>query len=265
MATTVKLLAPNPYQTFTTKAGNTYTASSNGTITVPIGNTYGTDSLGVTALLTSGGTDVTDLLAAGCSLYSTSVDKISFSSPLPADLVSIVAAATPANGAVTLAAQPPHARKLQYRIVVGTTTTTAITAGTYTQVGTDQDGNAITETISLVENASATIKSAYAWASITSGTIASYAANGSGTGNTFGIGVSNDFGCPTVPGFGAINFAIVKATKITKVLGTSNTAADDVASTATVDPIARTIASTTAPSANGLVDYEFTYSYASAA
>lgn len=262
----IKLLAPAPYAQFTTKAGNSYTASSNGTITVPpVGNTYGTDIQGSTALLSSIGTDVTDLLASGCEFLNSGTDKISISSPLPADLVSVVAAATPAANTtpLTIAAQPPHARKLQYRIVIGTTTTTAITAGNIIVTGFDQDGNAITETVSLVENASATKKSAYAWSSITAFTPdGTYVASGSGTGNTFGVGVSNDFGCPTLPGLGnALNFAIIKATKITKVLGTSNIAADDVASTATVDTVARTIASTTAPAANGLVDYEFTYSY----
>jgi hypothetical protein len=54
---------------------------------------------------------------------------------------------------------------------------------------------------------------------------------------------------------------LVKATKITKVLGTSVTAADDVASTATLDATARTVVPTTAPDGAGLIDYEFTYSW----
>jgi hypothetical protein len=193
-------------------------------------------------------------------LSATKIAKAVISSPLPADLVSIVAAVTPTDVALTIAAQPPHARKLQIRIVIGTTTTTAITAGNLALVGVDQDGNAVSENISLIENASATVKSAHAYASLTSATVSAYAANGSGTGNTVGIGVSNDFGVPTGPN--AANFAIIKATKITKVLGTSNTAADDVASTTTIDTVARTIAPTTVPAANGLVDYEFTYSFA---
>ncbi len=207
--------------------------------------------------------DVEPLLSAGFRFFSTDVNKVSISSPLPADLVSIVSAVTPSNVALTIAAQPVHARKLQLRIVIGTTTTTAITAGTVTFAGFDQDGNAIGEVLSLIENASATVKTQWAYASLTSATVAGYAANGSGTGNTVGIGVSNDFGLPTAPG--VVDFALLKATKITKVLGTSNVAADDVASTATVDTVARTVASTTAPSANGLVDYEFTYSYGIAA
>jgi hypothetical protein len=226
------------------RSGNQYTIASDGTIS-------GVDQ-----------TDVASLLSAGWTIFGINVAKASFNSPLPADLVSVVNAATPANGAVTIAAQPPHPRKLQYRIVIGTTTTTAITAGTATIVYIDQDGNTITEVVSLIANASVTLKSKYACAKFVSGTIAAYAANGSGTGNTFGVGVSNDFGVSTFQGgAGGQDLACVKATKITKVLGTSNTAADDVASTTTVDQVARTIAPTTAPAANGLVDFEFTYSY----
>jgi hypothetical protein len=188
------------------------------------------------------------------------VRKASFNSPLPADLTTMVNAVTPSNVALTIAAQPPHARKLQIRIVIGTTTTTAITAGNLALVGTDQDGNAVTENISLIANASVTRKSANAYATLTSATVSAYAANGSGTGNTVGIGPSNDFGVPC--GQGAVTgLACTKATKITKVLGTSNVAADDVASTTTVDSVARTIAPTTAPASGGLVDFEFTYSF----
>lgn len=221
--------------------GNTYTVGSDGTIT------------GVNQL------DILPLIRAGFRLFSTYADKVSISSPLPADLISTVAAVTPSNVALTIAAQPPHPRKLQIRIVIGTTTTTAITAGTLTLVGTDQDGNAVTEVISLIENASATVKSANCYAGLTSATVAGYVASGSGTGNTVGLGPSNDFGMPTCPG--VVDFAIVKATKITKVLGTSNIAVDDVASTATIDTVARTIAPTTNPAASGLVDYEFSFSY----
>ena len=203
--------------------------------------------------------DVLALIRAGFRLFSTFVDRVFICSPLPADLISIVAAVTPSDVALTIAAQPPHARKLQIRIVIGTTTTTAITAGTLTLVGVDQDNNAVTEVISLIENASATVKSAHAYAGLTSATVANYAANGSGTGNTVGIGLSNDFGVPTAPG--VVDFTLLKASKTTKVLGTSTVTADDVASTATVDTVARTVASTTVPAANGLVDYDFTYSW----
>src|SRR5262249_26037028 len=104
---------------------------------------------------------------------------------------------------------------------------------------------------------------ANAYAKLTSGTVSSdLAATGGQGSNTLGVGVSNDFGVPTAAaGQTPVNLACVKATKVTKVLGTSNVAADDVAATATVDAVARTIAPTTAPAANGLVDFEFNYSF----
>jgi len=219
------------------------------------GVSYTTASDGTISNVLSG--DVISLLRAGWRLFSQDVKRCFISSPLPADLISTVAAVTPSNVALTIAAQPPQPRKLQIRIVIGTTTTTAITAGNLALVGVDQDGNVVSENISLIANASVTLKSANAYASLTSATVSGYVASGSGTGNTVGLGPSNDFGLPGAAG--VIDFAVVKSTKITKVLGTSNIAADDVASTGTVDAVARTFAPTTAPAANGLVDYEFSY------
>jgi hypothetical protein len=203
-------------------------------------------------------------LGLSAAVLQTRVSKAVFLAPLPADLISIVAAVTPSNVALTLAEQPPQARKLQIRIVVGTTTTTAITAGNLALIGTDQDGNAITENISLIENASATKTSAFCYASITSATVSAYAANGSGTGNTIGIGQANAFGLPT--GTLPTNLTLVKATKvITTVTGGvtawARAVTDDVASTATVDTVARSVIPTTAPGTAGINDYEFTYSY----
>ena len=207
--------------------------------------------------------DFAPLLSAGFSIFIVVTDKISMSSPVVADLITTVNAVTPSNIALTIAAQPPQARKLQVRIVVGTTTTTAITAGTLTLVGVDQDGQAISEVISLIANASATVKSKWAYATLTSATVAGYVASGSGTGNTVGLGPSNDFGIPTAPG--SVDFTLLKSSKVTKVFGTSSVTADDVASTATVDAVARTVAPTTAPGAAGTLDYEFTFTYGMAA
>jgi hypothetical protein len=104
---------------------------------------------------------------------------------------------------------------------------------------------------------------------LTSATVSAYAANGSGTGNTVGLGPSNDFGIST--GQGTVsNFAIVKASKIITTFTGSSTASsiawaravtDDTATSATVDAVARTIAPTTAPGTAGINDYEFSYSY----
>jgi hypothetical protein len=202
--------------------------------------------------------DIPPLLSQGYGVVQVNTLKAAISCPLPADLVSIVAAVALANGALTLAAQPIHARKLQYRF---TYTSGTLATATVTTVGVDQNGNAVTDVQNFTNiSASTTIKSAYAFASITSMTVSNV--SGTFVGN-IGAGVSNDFGVPTYQGSPGVtgNLTVIKATKITKVLGTSNTAADDVASTTTVDPIAATIAPTTAPAANGLVDYEFTYGF----
>lgn len=196
--------------------------------------------------------DVLALIQSGWRVMLSQVKRVSVGCALPADLVSISAAAIATNRALTLAAQPVHARKLQVRQVI----VTAITAGILTIVGTNQDGAATSEVVSLIAAATQTLKTVNAYASITSATVTGLVGGGDGT---LGIGVSNDFGLPACTG--AVDFTLLKATKITKVLGTSNIAADDVASTATVDAVARTVAPTTAPAANGLVDYEFTYGF----
>lgn len=187
-----------------------------------------------------------------------------FGSPLPADNTTMVNAVTPSNVALTIAAQPPQARKLNVHTVIGTTTTTAITAGNLALVYIDQDGNSITDNISLIMTTTTDQKSSRACAKLISATVSAYAANGSGTGNTVGIGPTNDFGIATGQGV-VSNFSVVKASKITKVLGTSNVVADDVASTTTVDTAARTVVPTTNPTSGGLIDFEFTCSYLLAA
>ena len=203
--------------------------------------------------------DVSALLRAGFRFVTAMISKVAIACAVPADLTTTVNAVTPSNVALTIAAQPPQARKFQVRLVLGTPGTTNITAGVLTLVGVDQDGNNVTETLSMITAASVTLKSANAYAKLTSATVSGYTASASGTGNTVGIGPSNDFGVPT--SIGVVDFTLLKASKITKVLGTSNVVADDVAATATVDAVARTVAPTTAPAASGLVDYEFTVGY----
>jgi hypothetical protein len=192
---------------------------------------------------------------------STQVQSVTLRAPLPADVEAIVEAVTPSNVALTIAAQPVHARKLQYDIVIGTATTTKITAGTLTTVGFDQDGNAITEVISLITLDSVNIPSAYAWSSVTSSTVAGYVASGSGTGNTLSVGLTDDFGMPT--GRGTVNSfeAVAITTTTTDFTGGTVVSAPDDVSAATVDATARTIAPDTAPDADGLIDFQFTYAF----
>ena len=255
--TTVTMIAP---------AGFSGTISVNRSTPPSSGNTYTPDANGLIAADTR---DVGFLLGVGFRFYRVAVQRCCIRAPAVADLISVVGAVTPTNVALTIAAQPPQPRKLAVRIVIGTTTTTAITAGTLTLVGVDTDGNAITEVISLIKTASATVKTANAYASLTSATVAGYVASGSGTGNTIGIGLAADLGVPTQPG--AVNFTLLKATKIVSTFTGSGTAvttaavvpADDVTSTATVDATARTVSPTTAPGATTTTstDFEFTYSY----
>ena len=248
-----KMSAPAGVSGVVHAGGATYNIASDGTATVD-------NSL------------VSTLLNAGWSIFLATVKQAFFKAPIAAELISIKAAATPVNGAATIAAQPDYARKLQVRIVIGTTTTTAITAGTLTLVGVDQDGNAITEVVSLVQNASATVKTQWAYAKLTIATVAGYTASGSGTGNTLGIGVAADLG--VVTNLGEVNLTCVKATKIVSTFTGSGSAvttvsvvpSDDVAATTTVDTVARTIAPTTAPGSTGTTstDFMFTYNFGQA-
>ena len=199
---------------------------------------------------------------------SSVVGKANFLAPLPADTTSstpvLVTQVTPSNVALTLAAQPPQSRKLLVQIIIGTSPTTAVTAGTCTLVGFDQDNNPVTEVVALACTVSTVFKTKWAYSSIASATVAAYAASGSGTGNKIAIGQSNDFGIST--GAAVSNFARVKATKVITtvtgaVTGWARAVTDDNAAGATVDAVARTVAPTTAPGVAGINDYEFTVSY----
>lgn len=245
---TVTLIAPTGGSGTVQAGGASYDIGSDGTVAVPAAI-------------------VGDLLNAGFRFYTLVAAMALFVAPFVADLISIKAAATPANGVVTIVKQPDYARKLQIRVVIGTPTTTQITAGTLTLVGTDINGGAITEVISLVGASSFTTKSTYAYAKLTSGTVAAYAADGSGTGNTLGIGVAVDMAVP-MPDAG-VNLAVTKATKIVHTYTDSGTtvttvaviAADDVAATVTVDAVAGTVAPTTAAGATATTSTDFVFAY----
>ncbi len=251
---TATLIAPSGVTGTVQSGGASYDIGADGTIAVP-NNLVG------------------DLLNAGFRFYTLVQAMALFVAPFVADLVSIKAAATPANGAISIVKQPDYARKLQVRVVIGTTTTTAITAGSLTLVGKDVNGDALTEVVSLIMAASATLVTTNAFASITSGTVADYAASGSGTGNTLGIGVAADLAV-AMPSAG-VNLAVNKATKIVHTYTGSGTAvttvaviaADDVAATCTVDAAAGTIAPTTAAGATATTstDFAFLYEYGVAA
>lgn len=224
---------------------------------------------GITTLSGSGVTAAVQAVVAAQVLTT----RQTIRGPLVADLVSIVGAVTPSDVALTIIAQPPHARKLNINIVIGTSPTTAITAGNLALVGVDQDGNAVTENISLITTASVTRKSAHAYAKLTSATVSAYAASGGGTGNTVGLGVAPDFGIST--GQGTVSgFACIKETAITTTVTGNGSAVTNVAVVAAdealtgggfvVDATARTVAPYTPP-ASGLIDYEIICNYSLAA
>lgn len=172
---------------------------------------------------------------------------VRYTAPIAAELVSIKAAATPANGTITIAAQPDYPRKFQVRIVIGTPTTTQITAGTLTLVGTNAQGQSVTEVISLVKASSATVTTTNAYAHLTSGTVANYAADGSGTGNTLGIGVATALGLPLPAQWYQLTVYKANVGNANETIGT-------------VDSQAGTIVPNTAANASNNYDFWYTYS-----
>lgn len=200
--------------------------------------------------VTVDGNLVAALLSAGFKHFRVNSDTAFFIAPAAADLVSIVAAVTPANGALTIAAQPDFPRKLQVRLVDDGTH--HITAGTLTLVGIDGRGNAITEVISIITAVSVTLKTANAYAHLTSATVAGML--GGQSTDTIGIGVAADLALP-IPGNTFADFSVYKE-------NVSATAAAVMADEAvgTVDTVAGTVSPTTAP--NGAHSFMFWYAFA---
>lgn len=169
----------------------------------------------------------------GVTVQSTSLvhaRKVDFpSTTKAAELISVVAAVLPSNVALTLALQPDVARKLQVRVVTGST------AGTLTLVGVDQNGNAATQAIDIsTSGGTRTVITDKAYATLTSATIS----GGSGFAGTVGIGLGAALGLPTNKTPTATAFAVYKS----QVNGLDETVG-------TVDATAMTIIPTTAPDA----------------
>jgi len=160
-----------------------------------------------------------------------------------ADLVSVVSALDPvANGALTIAAQPPIPCKLQVRLVDANA---SISAGTVALVGVGVHGQAVSQTIALT-GGTATTTTTDVYASLTSATVAAIA--GAAAGDTVGIGVSGAIGLPGTKTPTPSAFAVHKA----NVDGAAETVG-------TVDATAGSIVPTTAP--NGTRDYDIWYTY----
>ena len=197
-----------------------------------------------------GGTTHLDKLdlgdGAGALTFAGSAFKrsnmVRYTNPIAAELISIVADVSMANGAQTIAAQPDFPRKLQVRI---TDADSSVSAGIVTIVGTDPSGNAVSEAVALT-GGTATKKTANAFSHVTSATISALAGNAGA--DHISIGVAADLGLPghgnPVPG----SFAVYK----------SNVSNGDQA-VGTVDAVAGTISPTTAPDATKAYDFWYTF------
>lgn len=185
--------------------------------------------------------------------------------PPAAATTNIKAAATPANGAITIAAQPAYPCKFTITVTIGTGGTTNITAGTLTLVGIDVHGNTVTEVCSLLAANTGTITTANAFAKLTSGTVANYAASGGGTGNTLAIGSSVNVGLPCAPGSPLVGgtSAVTGNTGYTGGVNGFNLFKEMVdagdEAVGTVDTAAGTVSPTTAPNATHNYDYYWSF------
>jgi len=156
-----------------------------------------------------------------------------------AELISVVNTVLPSNVALTILLQPDVARKLQVRIITGST------AGTLTLVGVDQNGNAATQAIDIAVGAGTrTVVTDKAYATLTSATIS----GGSGFAGSVSIGLGTALGVPTNKSPAATAFAVYKE----QVNGLDETVG-------TVDATAMTIAPTTP--ADGAHSFAFWYNF----
>lgn len=182
-----------------------------------------------------------------------------FVAPPAAELVSIVADVSIANGAQTIAAQPVFPAKLT---VTFTDANSSVTAGTVTVVGLGARGQALSEVFSLASAGTTTFTTADAYATVTSITVASLA--GAAGADHIKVGVSAALGLAAPPG--AYGFAVHKETISTQAADTETgvitvTSANETVGT--VDATAGTIIPSTAP--NGARTYDVWYTYSLAA
>lgn len=213
----MRLRMPLTLTKYTVSDGSIYTSDANGVISV-------TDFNDANDLKSAGG-----VFALGAVSY-----RAAFIAPPVADLTSVKAAAIAANGTITIVAQPKCPLKLQVRQVI----VTAITAGTLTLVGIDPRGNAVTEVISLIAAVTQTLKTANAYAKLTSGTVAGLVGGGDGT---LGLGVATDLGLPGPATFQSLVVfkegvsATGSAAPVDEAVGTVDTVAGTVAPTTNAD------------------------------
>ena len=169
-------------------------------------------------------------------------NHVRYSVPPTADLVTIVADVSLANGAQTLAlARPVVPCKFTMTI---TDADSSVTAGTVTFVGLNQAGETVTEVISIANGGTKTYATANAYASVTSITVAGLV--GAAGIDHIKVGQSSALGLP-VPSQ-ATGFTVLRAS------------VDNVGeAVGTVDATARTIIPTTLPNATHNYDFWFAW------
>lgn len=241
----VTLAAGNPARTIPASAGvGTKSAPVNVTSELKGLSSYASLQAQVAAgTISFAWTNYPDYVVTGLTVAApSSISRAAtFTNPIAAELISIVADLSVANGAQTIAAQPDYPRKLQLRI---TDANSSITAGIITLVGTGPSGESLTEAITLT-GGTATKISTWAYAHLTSATVSALA--GQAAADHISMGVGAALGLPGAISTGG-TFAVYKA----------NLANADQA-VGTVDAAAGTISPTTA--ADGTKTYQFWYTY----
>jgi hypothetical protein len=189
-----------------------------------------------------------ELINMGCTGPATvSGRKVTFSIPPTADLISVKAAAAPANGPITIAAQPAQPCKLRVNIVV---TSGSITNGILTLVGTDQNGKSQSRAYSIVTGVSAAFNTNECWMTLLPTTnISTLAFTGT---ITISIGQTSALGLPYDAAAALASLVVTK----------ENVDGLDDGPLFVVDTIAWSVIPHTAP--NGVHNYEVYYNFLTA-
>jgi hypothetical protein len=122
------------------------------------------------------------------------------------DMNTLTGYTTAAGGAATVAAQADYARNL---LVFITDANASVTGGTVTVVGTDQNGEGISEDFTMTGGGTETLTGSKAFAHVTSVTVKSVTGT-AGAGDKVAVGIGNKLGLPASPD--AIYGRLVKAT-----------------------------------------------------
>lgn len=183
------------------------------------------------------------LMKAGFTFCFAEVGHLYVVAPIAAELVSVVAAATPVSGtAMTLATQPAVPRKLQVRGVYSG----AVAGLVVNIVGVNGQGVTVSETVNVAAASSTTFPTVNAYAKVTSVTPVGSVTNVT----TIGVGVGAALALPLPPIFTDLVVFKEAATQVDETVGT-------------VDTVAGTVSPTTAPDATHNFDFWFAYNRAS--